>query len=87
MSERRLLQSIAVLVAVQLIVQVVPGPFRQCTRRDTGLTEPILGMEAPVYVTECVDSWWPIGARGIGWLPPTAVPVPTLAPGQAPLAP
>lgn len=83
MTDRRLLQAAVVLLAAQLIVNVVPGPFRQCAYLDTGLTQTQGSFgEVPVSVWRCVDTWWPVGARSIGWIPDLPAPRRTLAPGE-----
>lgn len=89
MTERRLLQAIVALLALQVVIQVVPGPFVHCGSQDTGITDDDgFGPPSSVFVAECVDSWWPIGADYVGWVPPPAPePRATLAPGLTPLAP
>lgn len=87
MTERRLLQVIAVLLAGQLVVQVVPGPFVACDRVETGERREVLGVDAPVFRSECADTWWPVGADAVGWIPTPDEPRPTLRPGETPLSP
>lgn len=53
--ERRLLWAVVILLAMQFVVQVVPGPFRHCTSEPTG--ETLFGVRE-VNVT-CEHSWWP----------------------------
>lgn len=90
MSDRRLLQAAVLLLAAQLVVNVVPGPFRHCESVDTGLTRSQGSFgQVPVHVSDCVDAWWPVGARSIGWIPDLPAPRRTLAPGETaqPLVP
>jgi hypothetical protein len=87
MSQRRALQAIVVLLTILVVTTIVPGPFRVCELRDTGLTDDSGVFPTAVYVTECRDSWWPIGARGIGWeLPRLGAPAPAArSPAPPPL--
>lgn len=78
------LRLIVVLLVALVAVLVVPGPFVHCESRDTGLTAPdALGNERPVRAIDCRDTWWPVGAARIGWLPETR---PAPDPGASPFA-
>ena len=55
MSERRLLQAIVVLLAIQLAVQVVPPPFDDCFIAEGDI--------------DCRGTWWLPEADYFDWLP------------------